>query len=98
MQLRTHAQGKHCGRKIASSQRMRSQLALLVLRGEGLTPIAEGLPVSLTTVKTHLRHVFDKTAGPDGSRLAAKCTAPGHTDRSWPPSSHSTPIPTTRRC
>lgn len=38
-----------------------AQVALLVLRGEGLAPIAEALSVSLNTVKTHLRHVFDKT-------------------------------------
>ncbi|OBG32093.1 MULTISPECIES: helix-turn-helix transcriptional regulator [Mycolicibacter] len=38
-----------------------AQVALLVMRGEGLTPIAEELSVSLTTVKTHLRHIFDKT-------------------------------------
>lgn len=38
-----------------------TQVALLVMRGQGLSPIAEELSVSLTTVKTHLRHVFDKT-------------------------------------
>ncbi|MEB3032640.1 helix-turn-helix transcriptional regulator [[Mycobacterium] nativiensis] len=38
-----------------------AQVALLVMRGEGLRPIAEELSVSLSTVKTHLRHVFDKT-------------------------------------
>lgn len=38
-----------------------AQVALLVMRGEGLAPIAERLCVSLTTVKTHLQHVFDKT-------------------------------------
>lgn len=38
-----------------------AQVAVLVMRGEGLAPIAEELSVSLTTVKTHLAHVFDKT-------------------------------------
>lgn len=38
-----------------------AQVALLVMRGEGLSPIAEKLSVSLTTVRTHLRHVFEKT-------------------------------------
>lgn len=38
-----------------------AQVALLVMRGEGLAPIADELSVSLTTVKTHLAHVFDKT-------------------------------------
>lgn len=38
-----------------------AQVALLAMRGEGLSPIAEKLSVSLTTVRTHLRHVFEKT-------------------------------------
>lgn len=38
-----------------------AQIALMVMRGKGLTPIADELSVSLTTVKTHLQHVFDKT-------------------------------------
>jgi DNA-binding CsgD family transcriptional regulator len=33
----------------------------MVTRGEGLKPIADELSLSLATVKTHLRHVFDKT-------------------------------------
>lgn len=38
-----------------------AQIALMVTRAEGLKPIAEELSVSVTTVKTHLRHVFEKT-------------------------------------
>jgi DNA-binding CsgD family transcriptional regulator len=38
-----------------------ADVALLVLRGQGLTPIAEELSVSMTTVRTHLQHVFNKT-------------------------------------
>ncbi|CAJ1500619.1 helix-turn-helix transcriptional regulator [[Mycobacterium] kokjensenii] len=38
-----------------------AQVAVMVLRGEGLTPIAEELTVSLTTVKTHLQHIYAKT-------------------------------------
>lgn len=38
-----------------------AQVALLVVRGEGLSPIAAKLSVSLATVKTHLRHIFEKT-------------------------------------
>lgn len=48
-------------RRLYGLTKSEAQVALLVLRGEGLTPIAEQLSVSLTTVKTHLRHVFDKT-------------------------------------
>ena len=38
-----------------------AQIALMVTRAEGLKPIADELSVSLTTVKTHLRHIFEKT-------------------------------------
>lgn len=38
-----------------------ARVALMVTRAEGLQPIADELSVSMTTVKTHLRHVFDKT-------------------------------------
>jgi FixJ family two-component response regulator len=32
-----------------------------VLDGSGLGPIADEMSVSLSTVRTHLQHVFDKT-------------------------------------
>jgi DNA-binding CsgD family transcriptional regulator/PAS domain-containing protein len=38
-----------------------AEVALLLLRCEGLKPIAEELSVSLTTIRTHLQHIFDKT-------------------------------------
>jgi DNA-binding CsgD family transcriptional regulator len=38
-----------------------AEIALRVLDGAGLGPIAEELSVSLATVRTHLQHVFDKT-------------------------------------
>ncbi|WP_197373446.1 helix-turn-helix transcriptional regulator [Mycolicibacterium baixiangningiae] len=38
-----------------------SDVALRVVRGQGLAPISEELSVSVATVKTHLQHVFDKT-------------------------------------
>jgi len=41
--------------------RTEATVALLVTRGQGLKPIADELSLSVTTVKTHLRHVFDKT-------------------------------------
>ncbi|MDT5105246.1 MAG: hypothetical protein QOI25_2759, partial [Mycobacterium sp.] len=42
-------------------------VALLMLRGDGLKPIAADLAVSMATVKTHLHHIFNKT---DTHRLA----------------------------
>lgn len=48
-------------RRLYGLTRSEAQVALLVMRGEGLAPIAEALAVSRNTVKTHLRHVFDKT-------------------------------------
>jgi DNA-binding CsgD family transcriptional regulator len=38
-----------------------ADVALRVLDGTGLAPIAEELSISLSTVRTHLRHVFAKT-------------------------------------
>lgn len=38
-----------------------AEVALQVLRCEGLNPVADELSVSLATVRTHLQHVFDKT-------------------------------------
>ncbi|WP_235568043.1 helix-turn-helix transcriptional regulator [Mycobacterium sp. Root135] len=41
--------------------RAEAEIALRVLRGDGLRPISEELTLSLATVKTHLQHVFMKT-------------------------------------
>jgi DNA-binding CsgD family transcriptional regulator len=38
-----------------------AQVAIRVLRGDGLKPISEELEITMATVKTHLQHVFDKT-------------------------------------
>ncbi|AFM19646.1 DNA-binding protein with HTH domain [Mycolicibacterium chubuense NBB4] len=38
-----------------------ARIALLVARGQGLKPLADELSVSITTVRTHLQHIFDKT-------------------------------------
>jgi DNA-binding CsgD family transcriptional regulator len=38
-----------------------ADVALRMLRGDGLKPIAEDLCLSMATIKTHLHHVFDKT-------------------------------------
>ncbi|MET0473051.1 MAG: LuxR C-terminal-related transcriptional regulator [Mycobacterium sp.] len=41
--------------------RAEAEIALRVLRGEGLKPISEDISLSMATVKTHLQHVFCKT-------------------------------------
>jgi DNA-binding CsgD family transcriptional regulator len=41
--------------------RSEAEIALMVLRGQGRNRIADQLSLSLATVKTHLRHVVDKT-------------------------------------
>lgn len=38
-----------------------AEVALRVMRGDGLKPIAEDLSLSMATIKTHLHHIFDKT-------------------------------------
>jgi DNA-binding CsgD family transcriptional regulator len=38
-----------------------ANVALLMLRGDGLKPIAADLALSMATVKTHLHHIFNKT-------------------------------------
>ncbi len=48
-------------RRIYGLTRTEVQVALRVLNGTGLKPIAEELSTSLSTVRTHLQHVFDKT-------------------------------------
>lgn len=48
-------------RRLYGLTKSEAQVALLAMRGEGLNPIAEKLSISLTTVRTHLRHVFEKT-------------------------------------
>ena len=48
-------------RRIYRLTRAESQVAVRVLHGDGLAPIAEELSVSLTTVRTHLQRIFDKT-------------------------------------
>ena len=47
-----------------------AEVALQVTRGEELKDIAEALSISLTTVRTHLQHVFDKTGTHRQAELA----------------------------
>ncbi|MGZ6588625.1 MAG: helix-turn-helix transcriptional regulator [Solirubrobacteraceae bacterium] len=48
-------------RRLYGLTRSEADVALLVMRGEGLKPIADELSVSVNTVRTHLQNVFDKT-------------------------------------
>lgn len=38
-----------------------ADVALRVMRGDGLKPISEELALSIATIKTHVQHIFDKT-------------------------------------
>ncbi len=48
-------------RRLYGLTKNEAEVALHVLDGQGLVPIADELAVSLATVRTHLQHVFDKT-------------------------------------
>jgi len=48
-------------RRLYGVTRNEAEVALRVLNGMGLAPIAEELSMSLATVRTHVQHVFDKT-------------------------------------
>jgi DNA-binding CsgD family transcriptional regulator len=38
-----------------------ADVALRVMRGDGLKPISDDLELAMATIKTHLQHIFDKT-------------------------------------
>lgn len=48
-------------RQLYRLTRMEAEVALAVLRGEGLKAIADSFGVSISTARTHLQNVFDKT-------------------------------------
>jgi DNA-binding CsgD family transcriptional regulator/PAS domain-containing protein len=48
-------------RKAFGLTKAEADLALLVVRGDGLKPISDEMSLSMATVKTHLQHVFCKT-------------------------------------
>jgi DNA-binding CsgD family transcriptional regulator len=48
-------------RRLYGLTKTEAEVALRVLGGSGLNPIAEEMSLSLATVRTHLQHVFDKT-------------------------------------
>lgn len=48
-------------RRLYGLTRSEAEVALRVMDGTGLVPIAEELSISVSTVRTHLKHVFEKT-------------------------------------
>jgi DNA-binding CsgD family transcriptional regulator len=48
-------------RRLYGLTKAEAEVAVRVLRGVGLSPIAEELALSIATIKTHLQRVFDKT-------------------------------------
>ena len=48
-------------RRLYGLTKTEAEVALRVLDGTGVVPIAEQLSVSVSTVRTHLKHVFHKT-------------------------------------
>lgn len=58
---RTPAMRSDLLRQLYRLTRMEAEVALAVLRGEGLKAIAGSFGVSMSTARTHLQNVFDKT-------------------------------------
>jgi DNA-binding CsgD family transcriptional regulator len=48
-------------RRLYGLTKAEAAVAMLALRGEGLQSVADELSVSLSTVRIHLQHVFEKT-------------------------------------
>lgn len=48
-------------RRLYGLTKTEADIAMRVLDGAGLTPITEELSISLSTARTHLQHIFDKT-------------------------------------
>jgi DNA-binding CsgD family transcriptional regulator/PAS domain-containing protein len=48
-------------RRLYGLTRSEAEIAVMVMQGQGLKPIADALSLSVTTVKTHLQHIFEKT-------------------------------------
>lgn len=65
------------GRVIYGLTKTEAEVALRVLGGTGLKPIADEMSMSLSTVRTHLQHVFDPPPGRVGP-VVARWTG-GHT-------------------
>jgi DNA-binding CsgD family transcriptional regulator len=50
---------------------MEARVALLLAQGQGPLAIAEGLKISVNTVRSHLKHAYAKTNTPDQTSLGA---------------------------
>jgi DNA-binding CsgD family transcriptional regulator/PAS domain-containing protein len=48
-------------KRIFGLTRAEADVALRMMRGDGLKPISADLAVTMATIKTHLQHIFDKT-------------------------------------
>jgi DNA-binding CsgD family transcriptional regulator len=48
-------------RRIFGLTNAEADVALRVMRGDGLKPISADLELTMATIKTHLQHIFDKT-------------------------------------
>jgi DNA-binding CsgD family transcriptional regulator len=71
-------------RRLFGLSNAEADVALRVVRGDGLKPISADLALSIATIKTHMHHIFDKT---DTHRQAEL----------RPPSSSSLPTPSLSR-
>ncbi|WP_246687297.1 LuxR C-terminal-related transcriptional regulator [Mesorhizobium sp. B2-5-9] len=56
-------------------------MATAVARGEGLQAVADEVGISLTTVRTHLQHVFEKTETRRQAELVRLIAASGFYER-----------------
>ncbi|TPK07044.1 hypothetical protein FJ872_24085 [Mesorhizobium sp. B2-5-9] len=56
-------------------------VATAVARGEGLQAVADEVGISLTTVRTHLQHVFEKTETRRQAELVRLIAASGFYER-----------------
>jgi DNA-binding CsgD family transcriptional regulator len=56
-----HEPPKALIRRIFGLTNAEAEVAVRVMRGDGLKPISADLAVSRATVNTHLQHIFDKT-------------------------------------
>jgi DNA-binding CsgD family transcriptional regulator len=48
-------------RRVFGLTNAEADVALRVMRGDGLKPISADLALTMATIKTHLQHIFDKT-------------------------------------
>jgi DNA-binding CsgD family transcriptional regulator len=64
-------------RKLYRLTRAEAAVAMRIARGEGLQAVADELAISLTTARTHLQHVFEKTETQRQAELVRLIAASG---------------------